>query len=320
MRRGGLGWNAEPGAKRQDNSNNGEQRTGFSMATLLLFFDGIGIGRDDPSINPFAAVRARRLSPLWGGAPDEGASFRALDATLGIAGLPQSATGQTTLLTGINAARLMGRHVQGIPGPTLVHAIDRESLFLKLVRAGLRPTFANAFTRPHLEARRPRWSATTRTVMASGVPFRMLDREERQDAALPHDYTGEWWIARGMTVKHRTAEQAARVLEGLVTTNDVVLYEYFLTDLVGHRGDRDQKLLQARRVEALVDAVLAAVDLDLHRVVVISDHGNLEESDHQRHTRNPVPLLAWGAGSSDLVRRVSGLEGLTPALIDELTA
>ena len=49
---------------------------------------------------------------------------------------------------------------------------------------------------------------------------------------------------------------------------------------------------------------------------MISDHGNLEESDHKRHTRNPVPLLAWGAGANDLVRGVSGLEALTPALTD----
>jgi len=289
---------------------------GALMATLLLFFDGIGIGCNDVSVNPFATVGARRLAPLWGGEAEDGASFRPLDATLGLAGLPQSATGQTTILTGINAAQLMGRHVQGIPGPTLVEAIDRESLFLKLVRAGRRPTFANAFTSAHLEARRPRWSATTRTVMASGLPFRMLERDERQDAALPHDYTGEWWIERGMEVKRRTAGEAARVLAGLADTHDLVLYEYFLTDLVGHRGNSDQKLLQARRVEALVDAVVTAVDLDRHRVVVISDHGNLEESDHKRHTRNPVPLLAWGAGANNLVRGVSGLDGLTPALTD----
>jgi len=289
------------------------------MATLLLFFDGIGVGRDDTSVNPFAAARARRLAPLWGGELDPGASFRPLDATLGVDGLPQSATGQTTLLTGINAAQLMGRHVQGIPGPTLVEAIDRESLFLKLVRAGRRPTFANAFTSAHLEARRPRWSATTRTVMAAGVPFRMLEHDERRDAALPHDYTGAWWLERGMEVKRRTAEEAARVLAGLGDTHDLVLYEYFLTDLVAHRGNADQKLLQARRVEALVDAVVTAVDLDRHRVVVISDHGNLEESDHKRHTRNPVPLLAWGVGADDLVRDVSGLEALTPALSDGST-
>jgi hypothetical protein len=301
----------------KDGHANNDERSGPAgelMATMLLFFDGIGIGGEDASVNPFAALRARRLAPLWGGQPERGASFRPLDATLGVPGLPQSATGQTTLLTGVNAARLMGRHVQGIPGPTLVEAINRESLFLKLARSGRRPTFANAFTRSHLEARRPRWSATTRTVMAAGLPFRMLETEQRHDAALPHDYTGEWWIARGTEVKRRTPAGAARVLAGLADTHDLVLYEYFLTDLVAHRGDREQKLEQARRVEDLVDAAVDAVDLDRHRVVVISDHGNLEEADHKRHTRNPVPLLAWGAGADDLVAEVSGLEALTPVL------
>ena len=34
---------------------------------------------------------------------------------LGIEGLPQSATGQTALFTGINAAQLLGRHLFGFP-------------------------------------------------------------------------------------------------------------------------------------------------------------------------------------------------------------
>ena len=88
------------------------------MALLFLFFDGIGVGRDDPAENPFAAIGARRLGAL-AGRPDPEASFGTLDATLGVPGLPQSATGQTTLLTGVNAAAHAGRHMVGIPGPTL---------------------------------------------------------------------------------------------------------------------------------------------------------------------------------------------------------
>lgn len=286
------------------------------MATLILFFDGIGVGRGDPAVNPFAAVGVRRLSVLAGREPETDAHFRPLDATLGVEGLPQSATGQTTLLTGVNAARIIGRHVQGIPGPSLAAVIERESLFLKLVRAGLRPTFANAYTRSHLEARRPRWSATTRAVMASGVPFRMLEEDERRDRALPHDYTGAWWRERGHEVAPRTAREAGQVLSGLLDDHDVVLYEYFLTDLAGHRGTWAQKLEQAGRAEDLIDAVLDAADLGRHRVVVISDHGNLEDGEHKRHTLNAVPLLAWGRDAGALIARVHGLDGLTPALLD----
>lgn len=286
------------------------------MSTLLLFFDGIGIGRDDPSANPFSAAGASRLAPVRGLEPEDGAAFRTLDATLGVAGLPQSATGQTTLYTGVNAARLLGRHQLGLPGPSLHPLLAEESLFLKLVRTGRRPTFANAFTRAHLEARRPRFGASTRMVLASGVPLRMQDPEETHDAALPHDYTGEWTRARGIEAKSRSADEAAAVLAGLLERHDVVLYEYFLTDLAGHRGSWSERVEQARRAEALVDAALRVVDLARHRVVAFSDHGNLEESDHDRHTRNPVPLLAWGYRADSWIARVTRFEAFTPALVD----
>lgn len=284
------------------------------MATLVLFFDGIGIGSADPERNPFATGGFRRLGVLGGG-PADGAVFRPLDATLGVPGLPQSATGQTTIYTGVNAAAHLGRHQVGLPGPSLWPLLERESLFVKLVRAGLRPTFANAYTRPHLEAERPRWGATTRMVRASGVPFRMLDEDEPRGEALFHDWTGEWPRRRGLVSLARTADEAATVLASLLETHDLVLYEYFLTDLAGHRGSPGERLAQARRTDALVDAVLAAVDLSRHRVVVLSDHGNLEESDHDRHTRNPVPLLVWGWRAEDLVAAVDGLEAVTPALV-----
>ena len=78
----------------------------------------------------------------------------------------------------------------------------------------------------------------------------------------------------------------------------------------------EQKLEQARRAEELVDAVLDEADLDRHRVVVVSDHGNLEEGTHTRHTLNPVPLLSWGHGADALVDRVDEMVDLTPALIE----
>ncbi len=287
------------------------------MGLLLLFFDGVGVGVDDSETNPFADPAIRRLAPLAGRPPD-GAAFRPLDATLGVPGLPQSATGQTTLYTGVNAAKVMGRHQLGLPGPTLWPVLERESLFLKLVRTGSAPTFANAFPAAHFEARRPRWGATTRMVFPSGVGFRRLETDEAEDRALPHDYTGEWSRRRGYPSRERDAGAAARVLAGLLDAHDLVLYEYFLTDLAGHRGTADERRAQAGRVEALVHACVGAVDLRRHTVAVISDHGNLEESDHDRHTMNPAPLLAWGRGAEVLVDRVTGFEELTPGLVERL--
>ncbi len=288
------------------------------VRTLVLFFDGIGVGGDDPADNPFAAAGIRRLAPLAGGPPDDGCAFRPLDATLGVPGLPQSATGQTTLLTGVNAARLVGRHLPGVPGPALRRLLESDSLFVRLVRDGRAPTFANAYTPAHLEAKRPRWSATTRMVRASGVPFRMVGEEGRRGEALFHDWAGDTAHARALGAHVGDARRAATILARLLDGHDLVLYEYFLTDIAGHRGSREARALQARRAEELVDAALGVLELLGSRLVVVSDHGNLEESGHDLHTLNPVPLLVWGRGGPDLVRRVSSMQDLTPELASDL--
>ena len=289
------------------------------VRTLLLFFDGIGIGRDDPETNPFAAAGVRRLAPLAGRKPGDGCAFRPLDATLGVPGLPQSATGQTTLLTGVNAARLAGRHLPGLPGPSLRRLLEGDSLFSRLVKGRRRPTFANAYTPGHLEAKRPRWSASTRMVRASGVPFRMLDEEGRRGEALFHDWAGDTPWSRSLGAPVHDAGHAAGILASLLEQHDLVFYEYFLTDIAGHRGAREARLVQARRAEELVDAAVDALDLSRSRLVVVSDHGNLEESHHDRHTLNPAPLLAWGASAADLVSRVASFEDLTPKLGSDIT-
>ena len=285
------------------------------MGLLLLFFDGIGVGRDDPAANPFAEIDPGWLAPVAGRAPVDGTGFKGLDATLGVPGLPQSATGQTTLLTGINAAEQIGHHQVGTPGPSLRPLLAAESVFLKLTRAGARPTFANAFSREHLEAPRPRWSASTRAYRAAGLPFRMWDDEGKNDTAVSHDYTGDWMTARGFPMPLRTATQAAEILCGLVEEHDFVLYEYFLTDLAGHRGTREEQLEQARRTVALVDAVVSCLDLTRHDLLLTSDHGNLEESTHKRHTLNPVPLLTWGSRSKELLTRIDEMTDVTPAIV-----
>ena len=289
------------------------------MSTLLMFVDGVGVGVDDAAGNPFAVPEIRHLAPLAGRTPVNRASFRPLDATLGVPGLPQSATGQTTLFSGVNAAKAIGAHHPGLPGPTLQAILREHSLFTKLVAVGAKPTFANAFTRRYLDAPRPRFGATTHMVMASGVPLRLIEDEADREASLSHDYSGEWMSERGYPVKPRSAAEAAVVLTGLLAAHDLVLYEYFLTDLAGHRGTREQRFDQARRVETLLDAALSTIDLARHRVVVVSDHGNLEEAHHDRHTLNPVPLLAWGRSADALIDAVTGMEALTPALVRGLS-
>jgi phosphopentomutase len=50
-----------------------------------------------------------------------------------------------------------------------------------------------------------------------------------------------------------------------------------------------------RALDGLLEGVLEAASDDL-TILLTSDHGNVEEPAHRRHTRNPVPLVVWGPG------------------------
>ncbi|MDQ1612884.1 MAG: 2,3-bisphosphoglycerate-independent phosphoglycerate mutase [Pyrinomonadaceae bacterium] len=291
--------------------------------TLLIFVDGLGIGTRGQH-NPLDRL-GDAASPLAVFADEEpqlphrGLLART-DACLGVEGRPQSASGQTTILTGLNAPALLGYHKQGFPNEAMREIIREHSIFLQLKRAGIAPnTFANAYT-PRFFETRPRWvSATTVAVEAAGMPFRRLEDLQR-GAAVYQDFTNELVIEAGFDVQPRTPDEAAEVLAVLVAAHRFTLYEYFITDRVGHAQDMDAALRVISNLAAFVRAVVARVDLNETTVVLTSDHGNVEDLSIRNHTRNLVPTLVWGACRREVQRRVRTLADITPAIIETLTA
>src|SRR5262249_56675233 len=150
------------------------------------------------------------------------------DACLGVPGRPQSASGQTTILTGINAAAAIGAHKQGFPNPPLLDIIREHSIFLQLKKSEVDSiTFANTYTKQFFE-RRPRWiSATTAAVEAAGLRFNVVE-DLQQGRAVYHDFTNAMLAERGEPVAPRSPEAAAQVLARIVATHRFTPYEYVL--------------------------------------------------------------------------------------------
>src|SRR3972149_620925 len=158
---------------------------------LYVFFDGIGLGPDSDD-NPLARADTPHVRALIGRAlidgPDvarDGLLFRGIDATLGVDGLPQSATGQTALFTGVNAAHAAGMHIATYPTAPLRAILAEHSLFKRAADAGRRVTFANPFHAIYWQAvqeGRIKLSATTLAIQAAGVAFRDLADLERGEA------------------------------------------------------------------------------------------------------------------------------------------
>ena len=304
---------------------------------LFIFLDGVGLAPSGPD-NPLSQVPMPHLGELLGGPlvlprdqdgsvsgrshailAHNGLVLRAVDACLGVPGLPQSATGQTALFTGVNAPALVGDHITAFPTQRLREVIADRSVLKQVAEAGGEVLLANAHSERFwdmIRNRERRLGASTLTALASDVRIPTLEDLVEGQAVL-WDFTHE--IASrhlGYELSVVSPEQAGARLARLASQHDLVLYESFLTDLAGHRR------IEAEWVLARLDAFLGAV-LD-HRtyettVVLCSDHGNLEDATTKAHTTNLVPLLAVGPAAK-CFEAATAITDVTPAIVSCLVS
>jgi hypothetical protein len=251
------------------------------------------------------------------------------DARLGVPGRPQSATGQTTILTGENAPRALGRHVLGFPNAALREILLRASLFRTLAASGRRAVFANAYPVAYLHAlglpadgvpepqlalgrRRARAAATTVAWAAAGGAF-LTWADAKAGRALTHDVTGRRARGHGAEVPLRTPEEAAEILHRLSRGHDLALFEFFETDEAGHARDMAAAADALARLDAFLRALLARLGPE-DALVVASDHGNLEDLSTRNHTLAPVPVLGFGR-AAEPIGGVRDLTHLAPLLL-----
>jgi len=289
-------------------------------SVLLFFIDGLGIGKRGPQ-NPLDNLNAIPLAVFQNEEPERFLNGIVVptDACLGVEGRPQSASGQTTILTGINAPAAVGYHKQGFPNKALLEIIEHNSIFKQLSDAGVKPiTFANAYT-SRFFAERPRWvSATTAAVEAAKMKFRTVS-DLQNGRAVFMDYTNRILIERGEPVSERTESEAATVLAGIVAVNRFSLYEYFITDKVGHAQDMELARTILTSLSLFIRELLLRIDLDRTTVILTSDHGNIEDLSLRNHTLHAVPTIVWGAQREQVAARIQTLADITPAIVALLT-
>ncbi len=299
---------------------------------LLIFLDGVGIGVPDPEVNPFASARlgffpgfldpgtGRTMSvrfPPQGSVLAREGRYGAADACLGVSGTPQSATGQATLFTGINCAKVLGHHLTAFPNEVLRAIVREENLLVRAVRSGRSAAFLNTYTPLFHEMGWPH-SVSTVTALSLGRPLFGLE-DMLAGKALYHDITQHRLRRRyGARIPVFDPEEAGARLARAAQSWDLALFEHFWTDRVGHRGEPGLAMAQVETVERFLAGVLGGLPRDRWLVVLTSDHGNLEDLSTRGHTRNPVPISAWGPGADEVIRRTRDLTDVAPVLLDIL--
>jgi hypothetical protein len=279
---------------------------------LFLFVDGLGL-RDPAPDNPVNDTACPTLCRLI----REHAV--PLDACLGVPGLPQSATGQAVLFTGVNVPQALGKHVSGFPGPQIREFLERDNLFLALTRQGVRCKFANSYFSVAVSEIATRRLRSVTTVMALTVPETISTGDDlHAGRAVTEDLTRHGIRTRGYDGPQIEPEDAAEHLVALSEVHGFVLFEYFQSDRIGHSLD----LARAEAVLATYDRFLRRltdlVDGTKTLVVLTSDHGNVESMDLGTHTRNPVPLVAYGSGAAAFRKGLRDLTDVAPRVVATL--
>lgn len=280
------------------------------MKLLFLFLDGVGLGANNPDQNPFArasmpnlisVLDGQCLSASEGRLPFHGAraSLVPIDACLETPGLPQSASGQATLLTGKNIPHLMGEHYGPKPNAAIRLILESDNIFKRLQKVGQRATLLNAFPDGyfagiHSGKRLP--GAIAMAMRAAEIPL-MTKFDLCAGNALSADFTAAGW-RQHFDDKHipvLTPTEAGHRLATLAERYELAFFEYWLSDVLGHRRDMAAACERLEEFDAVLGGLLDAWDDARGLILITSDHGNLEDLSTRRHTSNPVPALLIGA-------------------------
>lgn len=215
-----------------------------------------------------------------------------IDATLGVDGIPQSATGQTALFTGINAAEVLNRHISGFPGSRLCDIISNQNIFDSLIKRNLKVAFANAYVKHSLEELSKMRFKSVTTVMTELALGKVKSLDDLLNGdAIYHDITRKS-LASKESIDMITPEVAAIDLAQIASKHDFILFEYFLTDRAGHKMDEVKLGSVLDDFSRFFTALIDNVGDDIG-VVLSSDHGNCEDISIKQHTLNPVPLFVY---------------------------
>ena len=279
---------------------------------IWLALDGVGHPQDAPPGSPWE-TELPTLRPFV----DAGS---ALDAALGVPGLPQSATGQSCWLTGQNAVARMGAHYGPHPGPTLQRLLDSESLPVRLAQHGRRAALLNSYPPGYFQAQqqaaergRVRAGCFPYSFLAAGLPLNPPGLP-LLPATLGLSYLSPWMPLDTPDDWRRRGEQLA-VLDGY----ELLVFDAWFSDSLGHLGqDPTPPELAAaaraylQRLDALLDGLLQGGAA----VMLSSDHGNFEDLGVKGHTVARVPFAASGhdvSGVQDIVaggRRIREWPGI----------
>jgi hypothetical protein len=304
------------------------------MRIIFLFLDGIGLGADDPDVNPFVSAEMPTLESLLGGrkltasaAPytNGHVTLVAMDAGLGVPGLPQSATGQAVLLTGVNIPAELGYHYGPKPNQEVRNYLtEGKTLFSWLRDESKGAAILNAFPERYfsaIDSGKRLYSSIPLAYTSAG--YTLFTQEDfYAGEALSADFTGQGWrtVLGIREAPVMPSIEAGKRLGGLAGRYDFSLFEYWASDYAGHKQDMDWAISQLVTFDSVLEGLLGSWNLDEDLILITSDHGNMEDLSTRRHTDAKVPGLLIGRGHAKFSHGLKDLTGVARRIFTHLVS
>jgi hypothetical protein len=294
-------------------------------SVLFVFLDGVGIGENDKLINPFVNGEITFLKNIFGLNPiitdptiqNNDRFVFPVDANLDVEGLPQSGSGQTAIFTGINAAKIIGKHFGPFPHSEHIPLLQNESIYTDLIQLKKKVEFANAYPPvffEYLQKGKKRTSVSTMTCRLNGIKINTIEDVLKKNAITSEITNHRWKQRLNINLPPVSVDEAVDILLSVVDRNDFTFYEYFLTDHFGHGRNANER---SENLEILSDFLVKLIEGNANNTIFIaSDHGNIEDMSTKTHTRNPALAISVGKNSDYLFHRIKSLTDIKKTLIE----
>jgi 2,3-bisphosphoglycerate-independent phosphoglycerate mutase len=295
-------------------------------STILIFLDGIGIGKADADINPFFKNEFKTFNKIFGETPHLGKQkldsgnihLFPTDACMGVEGLPQSGTGQTSIFCGVNAQKLIGRHFGPFPHSELIPVIKRKNIFVEMKELNRKVTFVNAYPKiffDYIDSGKKRLSVTSLSCLLSGVRLNKA-AELRAGTALSAEIDNHRWVNKlNYKLPVIKPSLAAKRLIKIASKHHFTLFEFFLSDHLGHGRINESFMHIYNTLDEFLFTILSTLPAN-YTLIICSDHGNFEDISTKMHTLNPALTIAAGKNSEYFADKIKNISQIKKAILE----
>lgn len=296
---------------------------------MMIFVDGLGVGRNNPDINPLVRFKFNFFNQFFGAFPtirnskieNKYFAIKPINATMGVEGLPQSGTGQTAIFCGFNASKFIGKHFGPYPYSTLKPLIQQKNIFTELEKRNFKTYFSNAYPQKffdYLNNGRKTLSVTTFSYLSANKKLNDVNSLLNRKAITAEIKNDIWNSKLGYNIPVVEPQEAGKIFYEISREYHFNLFEYFLTDYAGHSRDFDYAYDVLCRLDGFLEGIISQMNFSKDLLILVSDHGNIEDLSVKGHTRNPAVGIFVGRKHKELAEKIKVLYQIKNKIIDYL--